>query len=82
MRSRTFPAWPVQATAVEQQKMGFRLKQGDDNAALWQCQPEEVSSFRLLAAGWQLSSSSTSRLKNINGEVVETESTPAVKTES
>lgn len=79
MHSHTSPAWPVQATAAEQQKMGFRLEQGDDNAALWQCQPEEVTSFRLLATGWQLSSSSTSRLQNINGEAVETESTPAVK---
>lgn len=35
------PALPAQATAVEQQKMYFRLEQGDDNTAVWQCWPKD-----------------------------------------
>lgn len=76
------PALPAQATAAEQQKMYFRLEQGDDNAAAWQCRPEEISSFMLFATSWQLSSSSISRLQNTNGETVETESTTVLKAQS
>lgn len=76
------PALPAQATAAEQQKMYFRLEQGDDNAAVWQCQPKEISSFMPFATGWQLSSISISRLQNTNGEIVETESITVLKAQS
>ena len=76
------PALPAQATAAEQQKIHFVLEQGDDNAAVWQCRPEEISSFMLFATGWQLSSSSGSRLQNTNGEIVETEPTTVLKAQS
>lgn len=75
------PALPVQATAAEQQKMYFRLEQGDDNAAVWQCQLKEISSFMLFATGWQLSSSSISRLQNTNRQT-ETQSTTVLKDQS
>lgn len=60
------PALPAPATAAQQQKMDLRWEQGDDKAAVWQCQPTEISSFTLLATGWQLSSSTASRLWNTN----------------
>lgn len=76
------PALPAQATAAGQQKMYFRLEQGDDNAAVWRCRPKEISSFMLLATDWQLSSSCMSRLQNADEEIVETESTTVLKAQS
>lgn len=61
------PALPAPATAAEQQKMDWRWEQGDDKAAVWQCQPTEISSFTLLATGWQQSSSTARRLWNTDG---------------
>jgi len=76
------PALPAQATAAEQQKTYFRLEQGDDNAAIRQCWPKEISCFILFATSWQVSSRSMSRLQNTNGEIVHTEPTTVCKAQA